>query len=153
MQNGGDRLRLRNRARTFDSGVGTVEVRMPLGADLFEVRDKPSRAARSGKGRRAAFLLGTSLLVYAATPSAALAQNECGAPPAGPGAVSCPPANNPYLNGITYNGLVDDLTVVLEPAVRVNDTVRMTSSGYYASLSLIGPIDTAIETTGFLHPG
>ena len=45
---------------------------------------RTSRGA--GRARRAAFLIGTSILVYAAVPSAALAQNECGPPPPGGGA-------------------------------------------------------------------
>ena len=102
--------------------------------------------------RRAVFLLGTSLFVYAALPTAAIAQT-CGTPPPGENTVHCDPGGNPYSSGITYTGVVEDLTVVLDPGVRVNDTVRMTSSGLYADLGLVGPTDTAIYATAPQHPG
>ena len=63
------------------------------------------------------------------------------------GSVTCTPAGNPYPNGITYNGVVDDLTVVLEPGVVVSDTVQVTSNTAYADLRIEGATDTSIGTT------
>jgi hypothetical protein len=98
-------------------------------------------------------LLGTSLLVYAALPSAALAQNECGPPPPGGGSVSCPPSGNPYPGGITYINQVDDLTIVLEPDVVANDTVQTTSTAANVDLRIEGGVDTLISTTAAASDG
>src|SRR5205085_10916573 len=107
---------------------------MPVHSDPFSCESNgKARRLRAGM-RRKALLIGTSLLVYSAFPSTALAQEECGAPPPGGGSVTCPPSPNPYLNGVTYNRVADDLTVVLVPALPVNDTGRGNSTSPYADL-------------------
>jgi len=90
-------------------------------------------------------LLGTSVLVYAAMPAAALAQNECGPAPPGGGTVTCPAGN--YPNGIAYPVVVDDLTVVLEPGVTTDATVEVRSSGAGIDLRLEGGTNTSINAT------
>ena len=97
--------------------------------------------------RRSLLLIGTSVAVWAALPSAALAQNECGAPPPGGGTVTCPPAGNPYANGITYNGVVEDLTVVLEPDVVVSETVQASAGTAGVDLRIEGETDTSISSS------
>ena len=71
------------KARTFDSGDGSVEANMPIGAGSYGavlIDEAGPRGRRlPPPARRAVFLLGTSLFVYAALPTAALAQQECGA--------------------------------------------------------------------------
>ncbi|HEX8641285.1 MAG TPA: hypothetical protein VF704_09035 [Allosphingosinicella sp.] len=101
---------------------------------------------------RTALWLGTSLFVYAAATSPAHAQNECGAPPPGGGTVTCEPSGNPYEDGIQYPGVIDDLTVVLEPAVRVEGGVRISSSAPGVDLVLSGPTDTFV-TSDQTNPG
>src|SRR5204863_6903239 len=146
----------RDCARAVDSGDHPVEGRMSRRAFpvalAFDGRSAASAPVRS-PARRAVLLIGTSILVYAAVPTAARAQDECGAPPPGGGTVTCPPSNNPYPNGITYNGAVEDLTVVLEPTVTVSDTVQLTSSTAYVDLRIEGRTDTSIGTTISGAPG
>jgi hypothetical protein len=110
--------------------------------------------------RRAVLLLGTSLAAYAVVaPSAAMAQNECGAPPAGGGTVTCTPAGNPYPNGIDYDPVVQDLTVVLQPGVVVTNAgtpahpngVEIGSSTAGVDLSLQAGTQTQITTTAANH--
>jgi hypothetical protein len=126
---------------------------MPLYADVFSL-DSNEKTIRDGRGaRRTMLLLGTSLFVYAAIPSAALAQNECGPPPGGPGSVSCPPSGNPYPGGITYINQVNDLTIVLEPDVVVHDTVQTTSTTSNVDLRIEGGTDTLISTTADASDG
>ncbi|HYJ29957.1 MAG TPA: autotransporter domain-containing protein [Allosphingosinicella sp.] len=127
-------------------------------------RLKQSTAAGNAAiARRAVLLLGTSLAVYTvAAPSAAMAQNECGAPPPGGGTVTCTPAGNPYPSGIDYDppaGLVADLTVVLQPGVVVTNAgtpahpngVEIGSSTAGVDLSLQAGTQTQITTTAANH--
>src|SRR5205085_3694049 len=131
----------------------TVEGLMPVRGPSYS-SEAGIRAFRSGSGgRRKALLIGTSLLVYAAFPSAALAQEECGPPPAGGGTVSCPPSLNPYPNGITYNNIVDDLTIVLEPTVEAQGTVTATANSPYTDLRIEGPASTLVTTSAANTPG
>ena len=111
------------------------------------------RPAGTAASRRSALLLGASLLVYAAVPSPALAQSECGAPPPGGGTVTCPPSLNPYPNGINYPGVVDDLTIVLEPNLVVTDSIITTSTTAGVDLRIEGRTDTSVSTTISGSPG
>src|SRR3954469_24184359 len=72
-----------------------------------------------------ALLIGTSILVYAAFPTAAAAQQECGPTPPTPGTVECPSSLNPYPNGIVYDPVPADLTLVLDPGVVTQEGVRV----------------------------
>ncbi|HEX8364481.1 MAG TPA: autotransporter domain-containing protein [Allosphingosinicella sp.] len=115
--------------------------------------------------RRAVLLFGTSLAAYAVvSPTAAMAQSECGAPPPGGGTVTCTPAGNPYPNGIDYDpptGLVADLTVVLQPGVRVTNNgtptnpngVEIGSSTAGVDLVLQAGTDTQVNTNAANHDG
>src|SRR5687767_15980068 len=96
---------------------------MLMGAVQVTATNHAGRVFRSGyRLHRNAWLLGTSLLVYAAAgASPAKAQNECGAPPPGGGTVTCTPAGNPYPGGIDYDPVVADLTVVLQAGVVVDN--------------------------------
>jgi fibronectin-binding autotransporter adhesin len=94
---------------------------------------------------RALLLLGTSLVVQALLPAAALAANECGPPPPGGGTVSCPPSGNPYPGGITYDPVVQDLTVVLQPGVTVTGGVEMGSAVPGVDLNLDADPNTQIS--------
>src|SRR6185437_12260909 len=85
MQRRADGLPLPGQARAFDSGDGPVEVAM-AGVGSYEsvfVEVSGRRARIPPAARRAMLLLGTSLLVQVALPSAAQAQEECGPPPGG----------------------------------------------------------------------
>ena len=95
-------------------------------------------------GHRAILLIGTSLL--ATLPSAAFAQNECGAPPPGGGTVTCTTAGNPYAGGIEY-APVEDLTVVLEPGVIVDEGITVTSGTPGVDIRIEGGTDTQISST------
>ncbi len=70
----------------------------------------------------ASALAGTASALLLALPTAALAQEECGAAPATAGTVVCTPAGNPYTNGVTYIAPPADLTIVLEDGVRIDTT-------------------------------
>ena len=119
---------------------------MPVQGDPFSFESN-GKASRFGAGtRRKALLIGTSLLVYAASPSAAQAQQECGAPPP-EGIVTCTPAGNPYPNGINYPGVVEDLTVVLEPGVQTQQGVDLSSSLDGIDLRLEGHTGTFINSS------
>jgi hypothetical protein len=100
--------------------------------------------------RRALLLLGTSLAAYAVLPTAAMAQNECGLPPPGGGVVTCPPSGNPYPDGVTYDPVVQDLTVVLQPGVVVTGGVEIGTIVPTVDLSLEAGAGTQISsaTTG-----
>ena len=130
---------------------------MPIGVGSFDTvsRGTANRPIRRSQpsARRAVFLLGTSLLVYAALPSAALAQQECGAPPVGGGTVTCPPSLNPYPNGITYDNQVNDLTIVLQPSLAASDRVSATSFTTGVDLRLEGRVNTTISTVLASHNG
>jgi len=123
-----------------------------------------SGAARRRPIARPALLLGSSLLAYMALPGAALAANECGAPPPGGGTVTCTPAGNPYPGGIDYDppmGLVADLTVVLQPGVVVTNNgnvvnpngVEIGSSSEGVDLVLQAGTNTLISTGADNHDG
>ncbi|MCL9997959.1 MAG: hypothetical protein NBV68_01120, partial [Erythrobacter sp.] len=86
---------------------------------------------------------GAIAFVILALPSAALAQNECGAAPVGGGTVTCDSGGNPYQNGVTYFEPVDDLTIVLEDGVVID-----TSDRENAGLVAVGRGDTAITVLG-----
>src|SRR3954471_23489358 len=95
------------------------------------------RIRRRGAHRLAAraLLIGTSMLVYAAFPTEAAAQEECGATPPPPGGVlHCPVSLHPYPNGITYDPVPADLTVVLDPGVVTGDGVRVNSTAMIGGL-------------------
>ncbi len=113
----------------------------PISLNLSEEASRPA----AGIARRT-LLLGTSLLVYAALPSAAMAQQECGVPPP-EGVVSCPSSGNPYLSGISYPGVVEDLTVILEPGVQTLDSVSVTSGTAGVDLRIEGQDSTFITTS------
>ena len=102
-----------------------------------------SLSAHQSGTRRQALLLGASLVVYTALPSAALAQQECGAPPP-EGVVTCNPAGNPYPDGISYPGVTEDLTIVIEPGVQTLDGVTVTSSTSGVDLRIEGQDSTFI---------
>lgn len=103
--------------------------------------------------KSAALCSGASALAIALTalavPSAALAQNECGAVPAGGESVVCSPGGNPYAGGITYAAAADDVTIVLQngvvidTAVPVGAALSVTGSGN-AGATLTGGSGTAI---------
>src|SRR3954469_5064334 len=79
-------------------GFRAVEVGMPMGVGSFGAvfSEAADRRSLNRPKRRAVFLFGTSLLVYAALPSAAVAQSECGAPPAGGGGGPRSPPPHPF---------------------------------------------------------
>ncbi|MGZ8352947.1 MAG: autotransporter outer membrane beta-barrel domain-containing protein [Allosphingosinicella sp.] len=119
-------------------------------------------AGTEATARRALLLLGTSLVVHAILPTAAMAQNECGLAPPGGGTVTCQPSGNPYPGGIDYDppaGVVVDLTVVLQPGVVVanNGTpthpngIEIGSSTAGVDLSLQGATQTSISTDAVSH--
>jgi hypothetical protein len=121
-------------------------------------------ATRMEAPARSLLLLGASLVAYAAAPTAAMAADECGAPPPGGGTVICTPAGNDYPNGIDYDppgGLVADLTVVLEPGVVVRNNgsatnpngVAMSSNAPGVDLSLQGPVNVDIRANAAGHDG
>lgn len=89
----------------------------------------------------ASALAGTSSAMLLAMPSAAWAQEECGAAPATPGTVTCAPAGNPYPNGVTYIVPPADLTIVLQDGVRID-----TSNGLDLGLLVVG--DSAFTVEG-----
>lgn len=89
----------------------------------------------------ASALAGTTSALLLALPSAALAQEECGAAPATPGTVTCTPAGNPYPNGVTYIAPPADLTIVLEDGVRID-----TTGGFNLGLLAVG--DNAFTIDG-----
>ncbi len=89
----------------------------------------------------ASALAGTASALLLALPSAALAQEECGAAPATAGTVVCTPAGNPYTNGITYIAPPADLTIVLQDGVRID-----TSGGLNLGLLAVG--DNAFTING-----
>jgi len=86
-------------------------------------------------------LAGTASAILLALPSAALAQEECGAAPATAGTVTCIPAGNPNPNGITYIAPPADLTIVLQDGVRID-----TSGGLDLGLLAVG--DNAFTVNG-----
>src|SRR5689334_13506662 len=109
--------------------------------------DSSGKASRSGLGAgRKTLLIGTSLLVYTAFPSTAMAQQECGVPPP-EGVVSCPASGNPYPAGISYPGNVEDLTIVLEPGVVSNGSVSATSTTGGVDLRIEAQNTTLVATT------
>lgn len=91
--------------------------------------------ARSQALRRASLLIGTSFLLHAAPARAA---NECGPPPPGGGAVTCPAGE--YPNGIDY--VAGNLDILLQPGVVTRDTSTIQSSG---NVRVIGPVQTSLN--------
>ena len=112
--------------------------------------DSNENAASSRRGaRRTVLLIGTSFFVYAALPSAALAQDECGTPPGGEGnIVTCTTAGNPYPGGIDYTNEPEDLTIVLDPGVVVTDSLTATATAPSVDLRITGAVNTSITVTG-----
>ncbi|RHW18907.1 hypothetical protein D1610_01835 [Sphingomonas gilva] len=108
-------------------------------------------SARPVSGRPSArrhLRLGTALagplaLALFALPTAASAQDECGAPPAGGGTVTCDADGNPYPNGLFYIA-PDDLTIVLEDGVEI-DTSGSLNAGI---LAISGTDDAALTVDG-----
>jgi len=120
---------------------------MPVQGYSFSL-DSSGKASRGGAGAgRKALLIGTSLLVYAVFPSAALAQQECGPPPVGGGTVTCSPSGNPYGSGISYPNEVEDLTVVLQPGVQTLEGLNITSGTGGVDLRLEGQTNTSVNST------
>lgn len=137
--------------RAFSSAYACRRPKRPVGASNAQ-----------SLVRRTILLLGTSIAAYAAVaPTAASAQNECGVPPPGGGTVTCTPAGNPYPNGIDYDPVVADLTVVLQPGVVVTNAgtpahpngVEIGSSVPGVDLSLQAGTQTQITTTAANHDG
>jgi trimeric autotransporter adhesin len=117
-----------------------------------------TNSARPISGRASArhnLSIGTALggplaLALFALPSAALAQDECGAAPAGGGTVTCSPDGNPYPNGVTYTA-TDDLTIVLEDGVVIDTSGNLNfgvaaGSGPDADVIISGGTNTSITT-------
>ncbi len=102
-----------------DSGHQAVRARLSLGSALG----------------------GTLAMMMLALPATASAQEECGAAPATPGTVTCTPAGNPYPDGVTYIAPPADLTIVLQPGVRID-----TSGGFNLGLLAVG--DNAFTVNG-----
>lgn len=126
---------------------------MPFEAIPFSLdSNEKSPAFRRGT-QRSVLLIGASLFAFTAMPSAAYAQNECGAAPVGGGTVECPPSGNPYATGISYPTAVDDLTVVLDPTDNITNTVRVRSTTPSVDLRIEGATNTHIGTTAPGAPG
>ena len=87
--------------------------------------------------------IGAIAFAIFALPSAVVAQDECGAAPAGGGTVTCDADGNPYPNGVTYIAPVDDLTVVLEDGVIID-----TTGGLNPGVLVLGIGDTDITVRG-----
>src|SRR4051794_15831553 len=121
-------------------------------AALHEGGAPASRRRGAHRLAAKALLIGTSMLVYAAVPTAAAAQEECGATPPPPGGVlHCPTPLNPYPNGITYDPVPVDLTLVLDPGVVTQDGVRVNSNAQIGDLRVEGRDNTSV--TGASRPG
>lgn len=78
-----------------------------------------------------------------AAPTAAMADNECGAPPPGGGTVTCTSAGNPYPNGVYYIAPPADLTVALD-----SDVVIDTSGTLNPGILILGVGNTAMTVDG-----
>lgn len=111
----------------------------------LNIGHKNSRA-RLGLGSA---LSGTLALMLLAIPGTASAADECGLAPLVPGTVTCTPAANPNMNGITYIAPPADLTIVLEDGVRI-DTSGTLNIGVLAvgdaALTVNGGTNTIITT-------
>src|SRR5205085_1520381 len=112
----------------------TVEGLMPVRGPSYS-SEAGIRAFRSGSGgRRKALLIGTSLLVYAAFPSAALAQEECGPPPAGGGTVYVS-LDRIATSGSFSDGIVADSSDGTTVFVNNITTTGNNSEGIHATLT------------------
>src|SRR5688500_18320727 len=98
-----------------------------------------------GVGWRISTTVGSRAYTLSRVPRAA---DECGPPPAGGGTVSCSSAGNPYPGGITYDPVVEDLTVVFQDNLPVvtddNVFIRSVTSGVGLRLEADPPISGSV---------